>query len=189
MPEPRPDQRPLRYPVAALNPIPLSQIIDVPEFAEASLRKISSSGMLIECRVRRAVLLIGNARVGAASRQSSRGPLRRWRHYRGISKEVVDQQMAFLLFWGAFTGCGLTVLNVFGDRLYLLPAKWKDQTTYLIYLLSLCPRVCSPFLVVAISIVLIRHREWRSALILRAGLAACVISQLATVLIDAFVFP
>jgi hypothetical protein len=95
----------------------------------------------------------------------------------------------FFFFWGAFVGCGVTVLSQFGDRLHLLPAEWKDQTKYLFHLLSLGPRVCSLLLVVAVSIVLIARREWRWVEVLRSTLAAYLISQLATVLIDAFFFP
>jgi hypothetical protein len=95
----------------------------------------------------------------------------------------------FFFLWGAFAGCGITVLEELSGRLDLLPGKWKDQTRYLFHLLSLGPRVFSLFLVAAVSIVLIRHREWRWIQLLRAALAAYVICQLATVLIDAFVFP
>jgi len=74
----------------------------------------------------------------------------------------------FFFLWGAFVGLGITVLSEFGDRLYLLPVKWKDRTRYLFHLLSLGPRVFSLSLVVAVSIVLIRHREWRWIQMLRA---------------------
>ncbi len=95
----------------------------------------------------------------------------------------------FFFLWGTFMGCCTTALSLVNGDFYVLPNHWKNQSRYLMHLLSICPRLGALYLVAAISIALIRHREWRWIQMLQTGLTACLISQIATILIDWFVFP
>ncbi len=104
------------------------------------------------------------------------------------SKSAIGGWLFFFL-WGAIVGSFITTLSLSADQFNMLPSHWKDQTKYLIHLLSVCPRIASVWVVAAISIALIRYHEWRWIQMLKIGLVAYLITQTETALIDAFVFP
>jgi hypothetical protein len=97
--------------------------------------------------------------------------------------------MLFFFVWGAFVGRITMIASEYHERFYLLPTVWRDQTKYLLYMLSFWPRVLSLFLVAALLAVGIRHREWRWIQLLRAALGLFVVTQLAAVFVDSFFFP
>ena len=94
----------------------------------------------------------------------------------------------FFFFWAIFVGLAITLINVFGERIYLLPARWGNQTRYLLYMLALGPRVASLIFVAAASAVSLSRRNSQAISTLRLALTTYMISQFVTVGIDAYAF-
>jgi hypothetical protein len=107
----------------------------------------------------------------------------------GLRRHLTIGGWLYFFFWGIFVGLALTIFGIYNERAFLVPTTWRDQTKYLLYMLSLGPRVASFLFVAAASGVALARRDALAASTLRLALAAYIMCQLLTVAIDAFRFP
>lgn len=107
----------------------------------------------------------------------------------GLRRDKPIGGWLFFFLWGAFVGLGITIFTVFDERTYFLPAKWANQTKYLLYLLSYVPRLASLIFLVAACSAVIARRDARALSTLRQALAMYLTCQFVTVAIDASAFP
>ncbi len=95
----------------------------------------------------------------------------------------------FFFMWQLFVGFAVSLFQIVRDWHPYTPAAWSQPALYLLYILSIAPRLAAFFAAAAACFMLLRTFDWHWVTLLRSALMVYLACGVASIAIDHRYFP